>query len=541
MSVFVQVVFPERVGAVLPERRRLSDVVRYYAPARRDLGWIALLVAAYFSAAVLGYAFQFSGPVAAIMWLPVGVGVAFLYLGGLRLWPGVVIGDLLVNNYSALPIGSAVAQSIGNLLEVVVATVLLLRLCPRDEPIGTLRGVIGMVVAIASGTLLSATIGSVASWLGGVIDAGSLPHVWRTWWLGDFCGALIVIPFALAWSSLPARPWRVGRILEASLMVSVVIGLSALQLGGPVLLCALVFPALVWAALDFGLRGATIAITIICVFAIWGTTNDLGPFGVGAMNDRLLETQLFIATVSLTALAIAALVAERARLDEHLRASRTRLVAASDHARQRFERDLHDGAQQGILGLRLKLTLATEMLASDPQEGKRLLATIERQMDGVLEDLRSLAHGVYPPMLREYGVVSALDSAALRVASPVAVHGAGVGRYRQATEAAVYFSCLEALQNVVKHAGPDARAVVRLRQHGDELRFEVVDTGTGFDPRTTRGGDGLTNMRDRVEAVGGTLTVDSWPQNGTAVRGRVPIHPANGALPERTDQYGGAE
>jgi signal transduction histidine kinase len=481
------------------------------------------LVVAYYSAAHLGYALQFSGPVAALMWLPVGVGVAFLYLGGLRLWPGVVIGDLLVNDYATLPFGTALVQSIGNLLEVLVVTLLLLRLCPREEPLGTLRGVLGMVAAIACGTLLSATIGSMASWLGDVFEARSLPYVWRTWWLGDFTGALIVLPLALAWSSLPARPWQRGRMMEASLMVAVVTGLSALQLGRPVLLSALVFPALIWAALDFGLRGATVAITIICGFAIWGATNDLGPFGVGTINDRLLETQLFIATVSLTALAIAALVAERAQLAEHLRASRTRLVASSDQARQRLERDLHDGAQQGILGLRLKLTLATEALERDPEEGQRLLTTIERQMDGVLEELRSLAHGVYPPMLREYGIVSALESAALHMASPVSVHGAGVGRYSQATEAAVYFSCLEALQNVAKHAGPDANADVRLRQQSSELRFEVTDSGTGFDPATTFPGTGQANMRDRIEAVGGTLTVVSRPRNGTTVRGRVPI------------------
>ena len=200
---------------------------------------------------------------------------AFLYLGGLRLWPGVVIGDLLVNDYSALPVGSAVAQSIGNLLEVVVRDGAPAALCPRREPIGTLRGVIGMVVAIACGTLLSATIGSTASWLGGVIDARSLPHVWRTWWLGDFSGALIVLPLALAWSSLPERRWRRGRLAEASLMVAVVTALSAIQLGRPMLLSALVFPALIWAALDFGLRGATVAITIICAFAVWGAT-DVG-------------------------------------------------------------------------------------------------------------------------------------------------------------------------------------------------------------------------------------------------------------------------
>ncbi len=523
MGAFVQVAFPERVGFDDPLRRRLFDVGRRAALSRRDIGWIAALVLAYWSAAHLGYALQFSGPVAAIMWLPVGVGVAFLYLGGLRLWPGVVIGDLLVNNYSALPVGSAVAQSIGNLLEVLVVTVLLLRLCPRREPIGTLRGVMGMVAAIACGTLLSATIGSTASWLGGVIDARSLPHVWRTWWLGDFSGALIVLPLALAWSTLPERRWRRGRLAEASLMVAVVTALSAIQLGRPMLLCALVFPALIWAALDFGLRGATVAITIICSFAVWGATDDLGPFRVDTTNDRLLETQLFIATVSLTALAIAALVAERARLAVVVRASRTRLVVTSDLARQRLERDLHDGAQQGILGLRLKLTRAAEVVAGDPEEGQRLLATIERQMDVVLEDLRAIAHGVYPPMLRDYGIVSALQSAALRVASPVSIHGAGVGRYSEATEAAVYFSCLEALQNVVKHAGPDANAEVQLRQHREALCFEVVDSGIGFDPDTTLPGTGLANMRDRVEAVGGTLTVASRPRNGTAVRGRVPI------------------
>lgn len=524
MNRFVRVTVTGQISDSL-ETRALSlvSVPRIFVLRRRDLGWIALLAAGYFSAAQLGYTLRFSGPVAAILWLPVGVGVAFLYLGGLRLWPGVVIGDLLVNDYSALPVGTALVQSLGNLLEVLVATVLLLRLCPRREPIGTLRGVFGVLAAIACGTLLSATVGSIASWLGGVIDARTLPYVWRTWWLGDFSGALILLPFALAWSTLPARPWSWARAAEASLMVAVVTGLSVLQLGRPMLLSALVFPALIWAALDFGLRGATVAITIICGFAIWGTTNSLGPFGVGSINIRLLETQLFIATVSLTGLAIAALVAERARLAEHIRASRARLVATSDLARQRLERDLHDGAQQGILGLRLKLTQAAAMLANDPQEGQRLLATIEGQMDGVLEELRCLAHGVYPPTLREHGVISGLRSAALRITSPVMVHGVGVGRYSQATEAAVYFACLEALQNVVKHAGPDATAEVRLRQHDNDLHFEVIDSGTGFDPDTTRLGAGMANMRDRVEAVGGTLTVDTQPRAGTTVRGRVPI------------------
>jgi signal transduction histidine kinase len=346
--------------------------------------------------------------------------------------------------------------------------------------------------------------------------------VWRTWWLGDFSGALIVLPLALAWSKLATRPWGRARLIEGSLMVVVVAGLAAIQLGRPVLLCVLVFPALIWAALRFGQRGATVAITIICAFAILGTTNDLGPFGVGAINERLLETQLFIATVSLTALAIAALVSERARLADGLRASRARLVVASDQARQRLEHDLHDGAQQGILGLRIKLALASEAIRQDPQEGQRLVAAIGRQMDDVLDELRFLASGVYPPMLRDHGVATALESAALRLATPVSVHHAGVRRYSQAVEAAVYFSCLEALQNVAKHAGAEARAEVRLHQQGRELRFEVSDSGVGFDPGSAPRGDGLANMRDRIEAVGGTLIVASRPGSGTTVRGRVP-------------------
>ena len=392
-------------GAVVSDhghwhRWRLSGGWQQIAgPAGQRVLGIGAVVLVYYAAAHVGYALGFSGPVAAIVWLPVGVGVAFLYLGGWQLWPGVVIGDLLVNNYSTLPVGSALGQSFGNLLEVVVAVWLLRRLCPPKEPISTLRGVAGMVVAIACGTLLSATIGSLASLLGGVIEARSLPHVWRTWWLGDFSGSLIVVPLALSWSSLPPRPWRRAKLVEASVVVAVVVGLSAVQLGGSMLLCALVFPGLIWAALSLGSRGATVATVIICGFAVWGAIDAVGPFGVGSINDRLVETQLFIATVSLSSLAIAALVLERGQLAEHLRASRARLVEASDEVRYRLERDLHDGAQQSLLGLQLKLGNAVEVMRKDPIEGERLVASVERQMGDVLGSLRAIAHGVYPPLL----------------------------------------------------------------------------------------------------------------------------------------------
>ncbi len=522
MSAYDRVALAAREAAI--ERPwRLPEAWRLHLPMGRFVRGVVALVVAYYAAAHLGYALGFSGPVAAIVWLPVGVAVAFLYLGGLSLWPAVVIGDLLVNDYSALPVGTALVQSLGNLCEVLLATVLLRRLCPRKEPVGSLPGVGGMVVAIAAGTLLSATVGSLSSWLGGVINGQSLLHVWRTWWLGDFSGALIVVPLVLAWSTFRVQPWRRGRLAEAVLMVVVVTGLSAVQLGRPMLLVVLVFPALIWAALSFGLQGATVASTIVGAFAIWGSTNDLGPFAVGSINARLLGTQLFIATVSLTALAIAALVAERARLADGVRASRGRLVAASDQAQQRLERDLHDGAQQGLIGLQLRLAQTADVIAEDPGEGRRMVAVIGRQMDAVLEELRSIAHGAYPPVLRDYGIVAALTEDGRHSPVPVAVHGADVRRCSPAVEAAVYFSCREALQNVSKHAGSDACVNVRMRQHADDLDFEVSDSGRGFDADNTPAGNGLANMRDRIEAVGGTLSVASRPGSGTTVRGRVPV------------------
>src|SRR3954447_9218444 len=143
---------------------------------------VLLLAAAYRAVAEIGYALQFAGPVAAIVWLPVGVGIASLYLGGLAYWPGVLLGDLLANDYGALPLGTAITQSLGNVLEVVVATMLLRRLAARGDPLASPRGVGLMFVALGAATAVSATIGSAASLAGQVIAGHELPGVWRTWW-----------------------------------------------------------------------------------------------------------------------------------------------------------------------------------------------------------------------------------------------------------------------------------------------------------------------------------------------------------------------
>jgi signal transduction histidine kinase len=208
----------------------------------------------------------------------------------------------------------------------------------------------------------------------------------------------------------------------------------------------------------------------------------------------------------------------RARLVE-LQASRARLVEAADTGRRRIERDLHDGAQQQLVALKISLGLARQ-LVTGPPEVADLLTQTERQAADALEELRELARGIYPPLLADLGLPAALEAQARKAALPVTIEAPDVGRYPQQIEAAVYFCVLEALQNVAKYAqAPAAR--VSLRHDGQCLAFTVEDDGTGFDPASTPMGTGLQGISDRLGALGGTIDITSTPGHGTRVTGRV--------------------
>jgi signal transduction histidine kinase len=209
-----------------------------------------------------------------------------------------------------------------------------------------------------------------------------------------------------------------------------------------------------------------------------------------------------------------------ARLDD-LRASRQRLVAAQDEERRRLERNLHDGAQQNLVALKVKLGLAEVFAEKDPARAKALVGELKSDADEALETLRDLARGIYPPLLADQGLVAALESQARKATLPVQVDADGVGRYPQEVEAAVYFCCLEALQNVQKYAAARL-AVVKLDGSGSALSFEVSDDGRGFDDASVQRGAGLTNMTDRIDALGGSLEISSTPQSGTRVQGSIP-------------------
>jgi signal transduction histidine kinase len=203
---------------------------------------------------------------------------------------------------------------------------------------------------------------------------------------------------------------------------------------------------------------------------------------------------------------------------EDLRTSRQRLVRAQDDERRRLERNLHDGAQQNLVALKVKLGLAEMMLAKDAEKAGILLEQLKADADDALEALRDLARGIYPPLLADKGLVTAIESQARKATVPVTVESEAIRRYPQEIEAAAYFCVLEGLQNVQKYAGA-SHAVVHLREHDGALSFEVRDDGRGFDPATVRLGAGLNNMRDQLDALGGRLDIVAAPGEGCRVSG----------------------
>ncbi len=243
------------------------------------------------------------------------------------------------------------------------------------------------------------------------------------------------------------------------------------------------------------------------------------------MHDVALDTDPELVAAAAQALLLAVengrLTAELESTSMELRAAHSRILTTGDAQRRKIERDLHDGAQQHLVALIIKVGLAREV--ADPDAVARL-DEVGKELDEILEELRDLAHGLYPLVLRDLGLEAALVTLVRRSVSRVKVEAGAIGRYSEEVEAAVYFCCAESLQNVHKHAGLGATAVIRLWEHDGRLFFEIVDDGAGFDVESARhAGDGLANVSERIAAHGGNLVVESTPGRGTTVRANIPV------------------
>jgi signal transduction histidine kinase len=233
--------------------------------------------------------------------------------------------------------------------------------------------------------------------------------------------------------------------------------------------------------------------------------------------------------------AVALLAAENAELDagwnralQELRQSRARIVRAGDEERRRLERNLHDGVQQRLATIRIELGTVGNLLADDSEPRNRL-DRIGQSVEDALDEVREVSHGLYPPVLSDWGVVAALERIHVPGDATLEIRATGIGRHPAELESAVYYCCLEAIQNATKHGGPAVRISIALREDAGELHFEVADDGPGFDASTAGGGMGLQNMRDRLGALDGRLAIMTSPDHGgTRVSGSIPLHPAGG-------------
>jgi signal transduction histidine kinase len=497
---------------------------------------VAALTGGYYLAARVGYALQFTGSITAI-WPPVGLAVAVLYLGGLRWWPGVVIGDLISSEGGPLITELVVAGA--NLAEATAATVLLWKLIGRRARLDRLDQIGRMLLAVTLATTISATVGSIVLIVEGVIHGSEVPKIWRTIWLGDSAGALVVLPLILVWAhAWPARRnlgralETPGRTLEAILMVTAVVGLSAVALSSSRPVSYLVFPALIWAAVRFGQRGATLAVFCAAVIAVWGTANNVGPFVRHSITATTLTTQLYIAVAAITTLCLGAIVSEREHSAVELLESRRRELERASEERQRIARDLHDSVSQSLFSMTLHARTAERALK---QKGMQAYDAVTRELAQVAEltgtalaEMRALIFELRPRGLAEEGLVSALTkhAGAVSAREGLAIEVTGPTERLPISaecEEHLYRLGQEALANVTKHAAA-TRAVVVVTSDGTSVGLEVGDDGSGFDPNASYDGHlGLTTMRSRAGEIGAQMSIDSAPGSGTLVRVRLPI------------------
>ena len=372
-------------------------------------------------------------------------------------------------------------------------------------------------------------VGHFAMWFGAGVLIPMFQFIWlqRSFWFLVLAGISVLHSIAIIVSLVLASrehyQWSVAVVCVGNW-----IGVLVVVYVSPPTLSVMAITALLPAAfaepyLRWQRGLAYAAMTALCLVLAGMLARFIPPNDAVRHATQWVETSFVVAGLGVVGMTLmantwnnaAALRSSQVRLAERaveLAASRTRLSTAADEERRRIERDLHDGAQQHLVALSVLIQLARN---ADQDRYQPLLTEAAELVDTAIAEIRRLAHGIYPPLLLSGGLTEALPTLASRAAVPVHLDLQGIGRYRSATEAALYYCCSEALQNAAKHGGPDTTVSITGRVDGNTLELQIVDTGPGFD-RTTAG-MGLTNMADRLSAIGGRLVIDTEPGRGTRI------------------------
>jgi signal transduction histidine kinase len=519
---------------------------------------------------------------ASSVWPPTGISLAALSLFGYRLWPGVALGALLVNHSAGAPWPAAAGMACGNTLEALAGAFLMRRFAGGRAFYATVQGVIAFVFLVAAlSTALSASIGVLSGWAGGVIPAADLVRAWRTWWIGDAMGALVLAPAIYLALERPDAPLTRRRMLEAAVLLATLVALSLSIFGVapglapsvPLQLYSL-FPLLIWAALRFGPHGSAASTVIVAAMAIAWTANGRGPFAMGDMNESLVHLHVFMGILAVSMLVFAAAVCERSRTDRALRlahgeleariAERTlqlsetnqalrvevaerrqaegslrqlsaRLLNVQDEERQRLARELHDSTAQELAALGMNLAVVRQSPTPFDTRTSRALQECATLSERCTRAIRSISYLLHPPLLEEAGLPAAVrwcaDGFGRRSGLSIELDlPPDFGRLPLDIERTLYRVVQECLNNVQRHSGSKT-AAIRLQRLGDRVLLTVSDEGRGMpgdvaERRSDMGslGLGILGMRERVRQLGGSLTIDSTPR-GATVRVDIQLHP----------------
>jgi signal transduction histidine kinase len=526
---------------------------------------LASLALVYHLAARVGLKMAYVQINTSPVWPPTGIALAALLLFGYNLWPGISLGVLVGSLLTGAPVGVAVGMTLGNTLEALVGAYCLKRFVGFHNAMDRIQDVVGLALCSIFSTALGASIGSMTLLLTGGIVWQAAGNIWITWWIGDLLGALVVAPVLLVWATAPSYPATRRMVGEGAVVLALLATVTWYVFGSKAFAGVLhqamiyvIFPFMIWTALRPGQRGAATAVFLVSGIAIWATSQGMGPFSLESKNDSLVLLQTFMGVVSLTSLILAAAATERRKAadalhrrvedlatlneqnvwlfeevrqgNQQLHALSQRLMKAQEEERLHLSRELHDESGQLVAALTMQLGLL-ERDASQPEALNRHIAELKRATHEIQDNLHQLAVNLRPASLDHLGLVTALQQYTeefgrkYHIQTDFEAVGMQGKRLPIEIEIALFRIVQESLTNVALHAQA-TRVDVLVNVHETRVAATIEDDGVGFSPlpAVVESTLGLFGMRERVEMLGGRLTVESSPGKGTTVTAEVPNH-----------------
>jgi signal transduction histidine kinase len=521
------------------------------------LAQIAAVAVVYVLAARAGLTLDAVSGFASLVWAPTGIALAAVLLGGSRVWPGVFIGALIANVITGAPLLAAAGIAAGNTLEAVAGAYALRRVPGFQIRLDSLRDVFALIVLAALlSTMISATIGVTSLYFAGLTPQANVAETWRTWWIGDAIGALLVAPLILVWAGPPRTPLLTRRLGEAAVLVLgllvaslIVLTLSVSWGGGPLSHAYIFFPLLMWAAIRFGQRGAITATVVVSAIAIAGTVLGRGPFMQPTLHASLLALQTFMGITGATFLVLGASSSERERSRDQLRAARD-VARDANRAKAEFLAVMSHELRtplNAIAGYSELLSLGLSGPLNQKQSDAVVrIRTNQQHLLALIDDVLSFARieaGNTPIKPESIPVCETLDSLETLLRPDLARqeltyiwNGCDRSLMVRADPIKLRQILLNVLGNAIKFTPSGGRIELSARRSGDRILIRVSDTGIGipaekidrvFDPffqgqsGTTREypgvGLGLSISRDFARAMGGDIHVENGPNEGCVV------------------------